>query len=431
MIRNEAKTTLIKVPKLRFPGFVGEWESSIIKKSGIQVIDGDRGEKYPNGDDFSEQGYCLFLNAKNVTKTGFVFDNEFFISDKKDKELRKGKLNRKDIVLTTRGTVGNFAFYNQYVAHENIRINSGMVILRSEIEIIDSDYLYKLLNSPRLRRQIDRLSFGSAQPQLTVKDIYGLKIGFPSSSEQQKIAGFLGVVDERIRLQQSKIDQLKKYKKSLLHSIFSQTLRFKDVEGNNYPDWQKIKLGDITTQMQSGLSRKLSSTDIGMPVIRSNNIQNQHIDVSDLSYWYAKDPQGADTKNYILIDGDLLINFINSPAQIGKFSIYSGETNRETIFTTNIMRLKFSTKTFGKFVYYAFCRNDYDNFIKSITKPAVNQASFTNVEFKRYTMCLPSLPEQQKIADFLTTFDAKITQEEKALTQAKTFKKALLQGMFV
>lgn len=94
------------------------------------IIDGDRGKNYPKQDEFSDTGYCLFLNAKNVTATGFSFENRMFITKEKDDALHNGKLERGDVVLTTRGTLGNLAFYDDSVPFENVRINSGMVILR-------------------------------------------------------------------------------------------------------------------------------------------------------------------------------------------------------------------------------------------------------------------------------------------------------------
>ena len=105
-----------------------------------EIIDGDRGKNYPVADDFKKEDYCLFLNAKNVTCEGFNFDTCMFISKEKDKQLRKGKLTRGDIVLTTRGTLGNLAFYTDDVPFENVRINSGMVILRMKRDIVNEVY---------------------------------------------------------------------------------------------------------------------------------------------------------------------------------------------------------------------------------------------------------------------------------------------------
>ena len=82
-----------------------------------QIIDGDRGKNYPKQEEFSDSGFCLFLNAKNVTAQGFSFENCTYITEEKDALLRNGKLCRGDVVLTTRGTIGNLAFYADECLH--------------------------------------------------------------------------------------------------------------------------------------------------------------------------------------------------------------------------------------------------------------------------------------------------------------------------
>ena len=111
-----------------------EWEIKF-SDAPIQIIDGDRGNNYPKNSDFFTNEYCLFLSARNVTKNGFDFSDCQFITKERDELLRKGKLSRNDVVLTTRGTVGNIAYYHELIPFENIRINSGMVIVRSEIDL--------------------------------------------------------------------------------------------------------------------------------------------------------------------------------------------------------------------------------------------------------------------------------------------------------
>ena len=132
-----------------------------------------------------------------------------------------------------------------------------------------------------------------------------------------------------------------------------------------------------------GLSRKLEEKDIGLPVIVSNNLIDNNLDLSDIRYWYDIDDKGANLKNYVLKKGDLLVNFINSLKQIGKTAIYRGEIKRNAIYTTNIMRLNFNSNIDVSFVHYYFQTKEYLNYIQSIAKPAVNQASFTTVDFKK------------------------------------------------
>lgn len=154
--------------------------------------------------------------------------------------------------------------------------------------------------------------------------------------------------------------------------------------------------------MQSGISRKLSDQDIGYPILRSNNLQGSKLDVSEIKYWYKEDDQGVNLKNYILCEGDILVNFINSIAQIGKVALFENFLQRDTIFTTNLMRLSFNEKVNTTYVFYHFLLNGYSRYISSITKPAVNQASFTTKDFQKYILSIPTFPEQQKIASFLS-----------------------------
>ena len=96
----------------------------------VEIIDGDRGKNYPGSGELVASGYSVFLNTKNVSGTKFDFSNVQFISEEKDRLLRKGELERGDFVLTTRGTIGNVAYYGKDTPYDHIRINSGMVILR-------------------------------------------------------------------------------------------------------------------------------------------------------------------------------------------------------------------------------------------------------------------------------------------------------------
>ncbi|HEC2201724.1 TPA: restriction endonuclease subunit S [Staphylococcus delphini] len=102
------------VPELRFPEFSEEWEE---KKLGdvLTVLDGDRGKNYPSETDFSETGHTLFLNASNVTKNGFLFNQRQYITEEKSISMGNGKLSENDVVLTTRGSIGNVGRYNNTI----------------------------------------------------------------------------------------------------------------------------------------------------------------------------------------------------------------------------------------------------------------------------------------------------------------------------
>lgn len=163
------------------------WEMVDIKDSEIEIIDGDRGKNYPKAHEFADEGYCLFLNTKNVLKNGFRFDETMFITKEKDEILRKGKLQRGDVVLTTRGTVGNVGHFSDETPFDNIRINSGMLIFRLTNSGFTSEFLFHLLQTEYVQKRFKKISSGSAQPQLPIRSLNTLIIPLPPLPVQQEI----------------------------------------------------------------------------------------------------------------------------------------------------------------------------------------------------------------------------------------------------
>lgn len=160
-----------------------------------EIIDGDRGKNYPTQEEFSDEGYCLFLNAKNVTSNGFSFENCMFVTKEKDEILRKGHLNRGDVVLTTRGTIGNLAFYDESIPYENVRINSGMVILRMNHEIVSEHFFIEQFKM-QLGSIKEKIASGSAQPQLPISTMNKIVVLMPSVEQQQVFTDFVKQVDK-------------------------------------------------------------------------------------------------------------------------------------------------------------------------------------------------------------------------------------------
>lgn len=199
---------------------MGEWQATTFQSAPLEIIDGDRGVNYPNQAEFSSTGHCLFLNAGNVTSNGFNFSSCVFITEEKDSQLRKGKLAKNDVVLTTRGTVGNAAYFDDSVSFDHIRINSGMVILRTAKDALDPRFLYLFVRSPLFLSQVSALRTGSAQPQLPIRDINRIIIPVPPLSEQRAIAHILGTLDDKIELNRRMNETLEAMARTLFKSWF-------------------------------------------------------------------------------------------------------------------------------------------------------------------------------------------------------------------
>jgi len=210
--------------------FTQKEDTWVEKKLGdaelIQIIDGDRGTNYPQKSDFYPEGYCLFLNTKNVRPDGFNFDTTMFITEEKDNLLRKGKLKRRDVILTTRGTIGNIAIYDDNVEFDHIRINSGMLVFRPNEKIIKSEYLFEILRSALMKSQIKKFTSGAAQPQLPIKTLVNFSLPVPKKLEDQSqiISNLQELYTETQRLEtiyKQKLTALKELKQSILQKAFT------------------------------------------------------------------------------------------------------------------------------------------------------------------------------------------------------------------
>jgi type I restriction enzyme, S subunit len=248
-------------------------EGWVEKKIGdptlFKIIDGDRGKNYPKQSDFLSEGYCLFLNTKNVRPDGFNFDTTMFVDKDKDEELRKGKLKRRDVILTTRGTIGNVAIYDDSVEFDNIRINSGMLIFRPNEYAITSEYLFKILLSPVVRQQIAESTSGAAQPQLPIKTLVNFTIPVPPVFEQKQIVAILDKVfegiDKAITNTEKNLTNARELFESYLNEIFTQ-------KGNG---WEWVSLSDITTDITDGDHQPPPKSQSGIPFITISNINKQ------------------------------------------------------------------------------------------------------------------------------------------------------------
>ena len=214
--------------RFRFPGYENvKFEDGLPENwsyvrfgKAIEIIDGDRGVNYPKQEEFYPKGDCLFLNAGNVTAKGFDFSSCSYITKEKDDILRKGKLQHGDVVLTTRGTVGNVAFYNETMTFSEMRINSGMVILRN-LGAVSTEYIYTALRHEYLQKLMTLYASGSAQPQLPIKDMKRMKIIKPDAKTMERFTEMGADIYNQISLLIMKNQTLAKQRDMLLPRLMS------------------------------------------------------------------------------------------------------------------------------------------------------------------------------------------------------------------
>ncbi len=306
-----------------------EWKEVSFSDIDIDIIDGDRGKNYPSKSELRGKGYCLFLNTKNVTQNGFSFNETFFINEDKDAVLRKGKLSRYDVILTTRGTVGNVAYYGINVPYENIRINSGMVILRAKNEVYPF-FLYYLCKY--LNKTYDIYSSGSVQKQLPIKDLKKITFKSPPLPKQKAIAKILSDLDEKIEVN----NKINKNLEEMAQAIYKQwfvNFEFPNEDGEPYKSsggemieselglipkgWEVKELGDYSI-VKSGFAFKSKHwTDKGVGVIKIKDLNDFTVEIDTLAMVSKENASKA--SEFRVCKGDILIAMTG--ATLGKIGL--------------------------------------------------------------------------------------------------------------
>jgi len=378
-----------------------EWDCPQLSEI-TDIIDGDRGVNYPCQSDFSHDGSCLFLNAGNVTKEGFKFFECAFINKEKDLSLSKGKLKRGDILLTTRGTVGNFAFFDETVEFEQIRINSGMVIVRIAKENLNNKYLYMLLRSRIVGTQIDRVVFGSAQPQLTVKVIKKFSIPIPSSQEQRAIATALSDVDALIATLDKLISKKRAIKTATMQQLLTGKKRLPGFNG----DWKNFAIGDlfeITAGKDLVKIRYSDNKDENHPYpIYANSVFDSGL------YGYSTFKEYEGDCITVSARGTLGVAFYrpNPFVAIGRLLVLKQKKAINNYFVSELInhRIEFASESTG---------------VPQLTAPQI----------AKYHISLPDIDEQNEIALILSDMDTEITALESRRNKTYAIKQGMMQEL--
>ena len=329
----------------------------------VQIIDGDRGKNYPKQNEFSDQGHCLFLNASNVTPSGFQFSSCQFITKEKDEVLRKGKLKRDDIVMTTRGTLGNVAYYAPQVKYDHIRINSGMVIFRPNQEAILPAFLYHCLRSTSFRGQVKSLQSGVAQPQLPIRDIKRIELPLPSFFVQNKIASILSTYDNLIENNNRRIALLEESARLLYREWFVR-LRFPGHEKTRIIDgvpegWDRVSIADLSDSVRYGFTASASQEEVGPKFLRITDIVPSVIDWESVPYCAIEDNK---KKVFALKEGDIVV------ARTGATTGYAKRINKrhpEAVFASYLVRIRLKESVDDLLVGVFVESDEYKGYIKA------------------------------------------------------------------
>jgi len=286
-----------------------------------------------------------------------------------------------------------------------------------------------LMQSWSVRKQVMVIAQGSKVLGLATGRLAKIKLFIPEYQEQQKIASFLSSVDEKLQQLTKKKELLSAYKKGVMQKTFSQELRFKDEFGNNYPDWEEKKLGEVGETFNGLTGKTKVDFGIGKPFIQYMQIFNSaKIDTSKFGYVDISEGEKQKTAKY----GDVFFTTSSeTPLEIGYASVLTEEI--EEVYLNSFCfgyRPNSLTELYPDFSSYLF-RSEFLR--KQIVKLAQGSTRYnmSKVQLMKVLIQLPSFDEQQKIANFLSLIDKKIELISSQIENTKAFKKGLLQQMFV
>lgn len=273
-----------KTPKLRFKEFSGEWEEKTIGEIFDFYTTNSYSRDCLNDDKGSVKNihygdiHMKFPTLLDIKNNHIPYINEEINLDKisKDSYCKEG-----DIVIADASE--NYDDIGKTIEVKNLgneKIIAGLHTLlgRDNKGITENGYRGYMFLNGKIRKQIKVLAVGSKVLGISKPNINKVSVYIPQNKEQQKIAQFFSLIDKKIQKQQEKVEALNNYKKGMMQKIFSQEIRFKGDNGEEYPKWEKIKLGDVS-DIYDGTHQTPKYVKEGIKFLSVENIKN--LDASD------------------------------------------------------------------------------------------------------------------------------------------------------
>ncbi|WP_228438671.1 restriction endonuclease subunit S [Chryseobacterium pennae] len=382
-------------PNLRFPGFEGEWETKklgeVVKiNQGLQIAISERLTEKREGAYFYITNE--FLKANSIKRYYILNPPKSVICEE------------EDILMTRTGNTGQVVTNVSGAFHNNF-------FKVAYPEYIIKNFLLNFLKSNKIQNQIIRLAGTSTIPDLNHSDFYKIKIIFPSTQEQKKISTLLSLLAQRIQTQKKIIEDNRKMKLELSHSLFTRSLK---INQRYISKWEEKKLGDISTILmgQSPDSLAYNTDGKGLPLIQGN---------ADIVQRFSEPRQFTSQITKTCDIGDIILT-VRAP--VG----YVAKSKHFACIGRGVCAIKSNEKSDSEFIYQflLYFENKWASFEQGSTFTSVNRSDIKTIKLN-----IPTIKEQKEIAKFLKAFDEKIKLEAELLNQYENQKKYLLQNLFV
>jgi type I restriction enzyme, S subunit len=332
---------------------------------------------------------------------------------KSDAPSRAQRLLQKGDILYQ--TVRPYQMNNYQFYLDDVHVAStGYAQLRASSH--NAEYVYQSIHFPAFVGAVLDRCTGTSYPAINSKDLAEIKLGVPVLGEQTKIADFLTAVDGRIGQLIQKKALLEDYKKGVMQQLFTQAIRFKDDHGKDFPDWEEKKLGEVSNCFSGGTpsSGKRDYYGDSIPFIRSAEI------AAPETALFLTEKGYNESAAKMVEEGDLLVALYGANSGEVGIARISGAINQAILCVRSKQSVRF-----------LFFWLEYSKVSIVKTYLQGGQGNLSGKIVQSLKIELPSLSEQTKIADFLSAIDRKIESVSTQITETQTFKRGLLQQMFV
>ena len=392
-----------RVPRLRFPGFEGEWEEQC-----LETFMYSRDERQIPSPDAP---LMAFIAKLGVAPKGERYDREYLVKSK-DKEYKRTEFN--DFIYSSNNLdVGSIGL-NKY----------GRAVISDVYEIFTMkdgyapEFISELVQRPRNLHKVLRFRQGClyGQYRIYASDFLSVKLLAPDNEEQFKIAGFLQQIDTRITAQRRLVELLKKHKRGLHSAIFGQKCRVVNADGKPWPAWRQARIGDIFQER----SERGGTADELLSVTINNGVKRQ----ADTD---KKDSSSEDKSNYKkVLPGDIVYNTMRMWQGASGVSPWAGIVS--PAYTVIYPRGRQNTTFWAYAFKYWRLIQEFQKFSQGLTSDTWNLKYPQLSDIRVYE---PSMDEQEAIVDILSMLDERVSAAEQELNKMRNLKSGLLQQLFV
>ena len=402
--------------KLRFKEFNSRIETKMFKN---YIVSSKYGPRF-DANDYNQSGNVKTIRGTDVSLNAEIKYQQVPIAQLPQNIVEEHKLHHGDLLMITTADCGLSAvFYEQDIPY----IASAYAVRISLKNGASSEWFKYYLQTTHIKNEVSKYIRKGTISNLPLSDISKFNVTAPSLEEQTKIASFLSAVDEKISQFIQKHQLLSQYKQGMMQKLFSQQIRFKADDGSEFGEWEDKPLNEIASK-RSGKNKDGSISEV-----LTNSATQGIIKQSD--YFEREIVTKSNLNGYYIVNLD---DFVYNPRISVHAPVGPIKRNKKCLGVMSPLYTVFTVIQGNlKYLEYFFDSNFWHDYVQGVANSGArhDRMNITNKDFFDMPILYPCLEEQTKIANFLSAIDQKIELEAQQIEQAKTWKKGLLQQMFV